>query len=159
MVRDKGKTSREVTALIEGFPPEVRKLLKQMRRVIREIVPEADELIAYGIPSFRLGGRYLVHFAGFKKHIGFFPTSSGVRAFRKELAHFKVSTGTIQFRLDRPLPLALVKRIVRFRVKEERARQMQTSKVRAKTTAKSGTSPRSRGLSKPISRLKSKVKR
>jgi uncharacterized protein YdhG (YjbR/CyaY superfamily) len=102
---------------IASFPEEVRAKLRKLRRVIQTAAPGAEEAIAYGIPTFRLRGN-LVHFAAFKDHISFFPTSSPIPVFRKELAPYKSSKGTVQFPLDRPIPFGLVKRIVRFRVKE-----------------------------------------
>ncbi|HUI00879.1 MAG TPA: DUF1801 domain-containing protein [Nitrososphaerales archaeon] len=111
------KEPADVDAYIAAFPKEVQTLLTQMRRTIRSAAPEAREAISYRIPTFKLNGN-LVHFAAFKDHIGFFPTSSGVSAFRKDLTRYKTARGTIQFPLDQPLPLDLVKKITLFRVKE-----------------------------------------
>ena len=86
--------------------------------MIRRAAPDAEEAIRYGIPTFRLGGTNLVHFAAFKDHLSFFPTSSGVAKFQKELSSYHLSKGTIQFPLDNPVPFDLVERIVRFRVEE-----------------------------------------
>jgi uncharacterized protein YdhG (YjbR/CyaY superfamily) len=102
---------------IAGFPKNTRAKLESLRAAIRSAAPGVEERISYRMPAFALEGN-LVYFAAFKDHIGFFPTSSGVEAFRKELAAYATSTGTVRFRLDRPLPLGLVKRIVRFRVEE-----------------------------------------
>ena len=102
---------------IAAFPEDVRKELEKLRRVIRGSAPRAEEAIAYGIPTFRLNGN-LVHFAAFKGHISFFPTSSPIPVFKKELAPYKLSKGTIRFPLDRPIPYDLVKKIVRYRVRE-----------------------------------------
>ncbi|MDA4121965.1 MAG: DUF1801 domain-containing protein [Thaumarchaeota archaeon] len=102
---------------IEGYPVHIQSILRKMRRTIRKAAPEAEEGISYRIPTFRLHG-YLVHFAAFKDHISFFPTSSGIRAFRKELSPYKVSPGTVQFPLEKPIPYDLVRRITLFRVKE-----------------------------------------
>lgn len=113
------KKAKTVDAYIEGYPKSVQRLLKQMRQTITKAAPKAEAIISYGIPTFRQGGN-LVHFGAFARHIGFFPTSSGVKAFRKELTPYKVSAGTIQFPLDKPLPLDLVARIVRFRVRESK---------------------------------------
>jgi len=88
-----------------------------MRQTIRKAAPEAVEAISYGIPTFKLNGN-LVHFAAFRKHIGFYPTSSGIRAFKKEISTYKWSKGSVQFPIDKPIPYDLVKKIVRFRVKE-----------------------------------------
>jgi uncharacterized protein YdhG (YjbR/CyaY superfamily) len=111
---------------IASFPPDVQQKLREMRAVIRTAAPDAEEAIRYGIPTFRLDGRNLVHFAAFKDHISFFPTSSGVTKFRKELSAYKLSKGTIQFPLDRPVPYDLVERISRFRAGETRENKKRT---------------------------------
>jgi uncharacterized protein YdhG (YjbR/CyaY superfamily) len=115
-------------------PKEAVALLNAMKRAIKSAAPKAEETISYGIPTFDLNGRHLVHVAAYAKHIGFYPTSSGVFAFQKELTPYKTSKGAVQFPLDKPLPLALIKRMVRFRVQEEKARAKQkpASRVRAK---------------------------
>jgi uncharacterized protein YdhG (YjbR/CyaY superfamily) len=117
-----GKTPATIDEYIRPFSPEVRKLLEKMRAVIRKAAPEAEEKISYRIPTFYLHGN-LVHFAAFKNHIGFYPTSSGTGAFRKELSAYKGGKGSVQFPLDRPLPFALIARIVRFRAAENRGRK------------------------------------
>jgi uncharacterized protein YdhG (YjbR/CyaY superfamily) len=104
---------------IADFPPKIRTLLKQIRKTIRETAPDAEETISYGMPAFRQG-RILVYFAAFKNHIGFFPTASGVSAFKKELKRFECTKGTIRLPFDQPLPLPLIRRIVKFRVREIR---------------------------------------
>ena len=103
---------------IASFPPEIQEKLQGIRAVIRRVAPDAEEAIRYGIPTFRLAGNNLVHFAAFKDHLSFFPTSSGVAKFREELSSYKLSRGTIQLPLDGPVPYDLVERIVRFRVEE-----------------------------------------
>jgi uncharacterized protein YdhG (YjbR/CyaY superfamily) len=108
---------------IASFLPYMREKLQGIRAVIQRTAPDADEAIRYGIPTFRLNGRNLVHFAAFKDHISFFPTSSGVEKFRKELSSYSLSKGTIQFPLDAPIPYDLVERIVRFRVEESRKKK------------------------------------
>lgn len=108
---------------IETFPPEVQVVLESIRRTIREAAPDAVEAIAYQIPTFRLNGRNLVHFAAFKGHLGFYPTASGIEAFRDELSPYKTSKGTVQFPLGDPVPQDLVARIVAFRVQEVSARK------------------------------------
>jgi uncharacterized protein YdhG (YjbR/CyaY superfamily) len=92
-------------------------MLEKLRQTIRTAAPDATEKISYRIPTFYLNGN-LVHFAAFKHHIGFYPTSNGVSAFQDELSKYKTSKGAIQFPLDKPLPLELVKKIVGFRVTE-----------------------------------------
>jgi uncharacterized protein YdhG (YjbR/CyaY superfamily) len=107
---------------IAEFPENVRELLEELRRVIRESAPQAEETIRYGIPTFRLNGN-LVHFAAFKKHIGFYPTPSGISAFSEELSPYKHSQGAVQFPLDKPVPYDLVRKIVHYRVKENLERK------------------------------------
>ena len=102
---------------IRSFPKPVRKKLAEMRKIIGEQAPQALEKISYQMPTFFLNGN-LVHFAAYAKHIGFYPTPSGIKAFQKELSKYKSSKGAVQFPLDAPLPLKLIERIVRFRVKE-----------------------------------------
>jgi uncharacterized protein YdhG (YjbR/CyaY superfamily) len=103
---------------IAQFDPEIQARLRKLRRLIDKNAPGAAETMAYGIPTFRLG-RNLVHFAAFPKHIGFYPSPSGITAFKDDLSSFTFAKGSVQFPHDRPLPLKLVARIVRFRVKEE----------------------------------------
>jgi uncharacterized protein YdhG (YjbR/CyaY superfamily) len=107
---------------IGSFPKNVRDILAELRRVIRESAPEAEEAMAYGIPTFRLKGN-LVHFAAFKNHVGFYPTPSAIEAFKKELSQYKQAKGSVQFPLDTPIPFELVKRIVKFRVKENESKK------------------------------------
>lgn len=102
---------------ISIYPENVQTILKKLRQVVRESAPRAVETISYRIPTFKLNGN-LVHFAAFKDHISFFPTSSGRIAFKEELSKYKGGRGTIQFPLDEPIPYALIKRIVKFRVRE-----------------------------------------
>jgi len=105
---------------IETFPKQVQSILERLRQTIRKAAPEAVETISYQIPTFKLNGKNLVHFAAFKSHVGFYPTPSGIKAFEKELSALKQAKGSVQFPLDRPIPYDLVKRIVAFRVKEIR---------------------------------------
>lgn len=102
---------------IATFPAETQILLRQLRSTIAEAAPEAGETISYGIPAFKLNGM-LVWFAAHTNHIGLYPRGSGIEEFRDELKHFKLSKGTIQFPLNRPLPIDLITRIVQFRMKE-----------------------------------------
>lgn len=102
---------------IAEFPPETREVLEQLRALIKASAPGATETISYAIPTFDLNG-HLVHFAGFAKHVGFYPTGSGVEAFKDELEPYKSGKGSVQFPLGRPLPVDLIRRIVEFRVAE-----------------------------------------
>ena len=100
-----------------SFPKSVQVILHELRQAIRESAPGAQEAISYRIPVFKLDGD-LVWFAAFKDHIGFYPKASGIEAFREKLSAYDVSKGTVRFLIDKPIPLDLVKEIVRFRVKE-----------------------------------------
>jgi uncharacterized protein YdhG (YjbR/CyaY superfamily) len=114
------KARKQVASIdeyIQSFPKEIQKLLSEMRLAIRASAPEAIEKISYQIPTFYLNGN-LVHFAAFKNHIGFYPTPSGISAFKDELKEYKSAKGSVQFPLNKPLPLDLIRRIVAFRVKE-----------------------------------------
>jgi uncharacterized protein YdhG (YjbR/CyaY superfamily) len=102
---------------IDTFPEDVQRILNQLRQTIKEAAPEAEETINYQIPTFTLHGN-LVHFAALKNHIGFYPTPSGMEAFKKELSSYKGAKGSVQFPIDEPLPLPLIRRIVEYRVKE-----------------------------------------
>ncbi len=113
----KRKMPKDIDEYLERRSREDQRLLGQMRATIQKAAPEATEKISYGIPTFHLNGN-LVHFAAFPNHIGFYPTSSGIAAFKKELGGYKWSKGAVQFPKDKPLPLALVTKIVKFRVKE-----------------------------------------
>jgi uncharacterized protein YdhG (YjbR/CyaY superfamily) len=113
---------KTIDEYINTFPEDVRAILNQLRQAIKETAPEAEETINYQIPTFTLHGN-LVHFAAFKSHIGFYPTPTGMEAFKKELAPYKGAKGSVQFPIDQPLPLPLIRRIVEYRVKENLERQ------------------------------------
>ena len=102
---------------IAAFPKNVQNSLQELRHAIRESAPEAEEVISYQMTAFKLNG-VLVWFAAFKEHIGFFPKASAIEAFKEELSGCELSKGTIRFSLDKPIPLDLVKKIVKYRVKE-----------------------------------------
>jgi uncharacterized protein YdhG (YjbR/CyaY superfamily) len=116
MITEK-KQFKTIDEYIKTYPEEVQSILEKMRQVIREAAPEAEEAISYQIPTFKLNGN-LVHFAAYKNHIGFYPTSSGIEAFKKELSLYKGAKGSVQFPIDKPIPYDLVKKIVIFRVIE-----------------------------------------
>ena len=103
---------------IETFPKDVQTILEKMRQTIREAAPESIEAISYQMPTFKLNGKNLVHFAAFKNHIGFYPIPSGIEAFKKELSVYKQGKGSVQFPMDKPIPYDLVKKIVNYRAKE-----------------------------------------
>jgi uncharacterized protein YdhG (YjbR/CyaY superfamily) len=106
---------KNIDEYISIFPADVRAKLETMRATIRKAAPKAEEAISYMIPTFRLHGN-LVHFAGYKNHIGFYPGAGGIEAFQKELKGYETSKGTVQFPLDKPLPLKLVTTITKYRV-------------------------------------------
>ena len=114
------KTTRipiNIDEYIAAFPLDIQTRLKKMRAAIKMASPESEEVISYRMPAFKMNG-ILVYFAAFRNHIGFYPTSSAVIAFKDELTGYKTARGSIQFPLNKPLPLDLIKKIVRFRVLE-----------------------------------------
>lgn len=113
-------TAKSIDEYVERFPQTVQERLATMRKTIRRAAPKAEETISYGIPAFRQNG-LLVWFAAFQRHIGFYPRKSAIIAFKEELSIYKGAKGSVQFPFDEPLPVGLVSRIVRFRVKENLA--------------------------------------
>ncbi len=111
------KQFNEIDLYIADFPALTRKMLEQLRATIKLAAPEASEVISYGMPAYKQNG-ILVYFAAYKNHIGLYPMASGVEAFKSVLSGCKMSKGTIQFPLDKPLPLEIIAEIVRFRVVE-----------------------------------------
>jgi uncharacterized protein YdhG (YjbR/CyaY superfamily) len=111
-------TAGSIDEYIGGFPAETRKVLEELRALIKASAPGATETISYAMPTFDLNGKHLVHFAGYAKHIGFYPVPSGIEAFEEELTPYKRGKGSVQFPLDRPLPTDLIRRIVEFRLQE-----------------------------------------
>ncbi|MBP6334517.1 MAG: DUF1801 domain-containing protein [Bacteroidia bacterium] len=103
-----------------SFPPAVRKILKELREIIRKSAPKATETISYNMPAFKQKTN-LVYYAAYKAHIGLYPTSSPIRVFTEDLEKYKTSKGAIQFPLDKPLPKTLISKIVKFRVNEDLA--------------------------------------
>ena len=111
------KNYTTIDEYISNIPKNIQIILNKLPHVISEAAPEAEEAISYGIPTFKLKGN-LVLFAGYKNHIGFYPTPSGIEAFKDELASYELSKGTIKFPIDKPISFNLVKKIVGFRVKK-----------------------------------------
>jgi uncharacterized protein YdhG (YjbR/CyaY superfamily) len=128
MITQKTKPSN-IDEYMAGLPENIQKILEELRSTIRKAAPAAEETINYGIPTFTLNGN-LVHFAAFKNHIGFYPAPSGIEAFKKELSVYDGAKGSVQFPIKDKLPLALITKIVKFRVKEniERAKEKTKSK-------------------------------
>lgn len=110
-------------AYIASFPKEVQSILEKIRQTIRKAAPGVVETISYQIPTFKLNGKNLVHFAAWKNHIGFYATPSGNAAFKKEISQYKVAKGSIQFPLEEPIPYDLVAKIVLFRVTESQVKK------------------------------------
>ena len=110
---------KTVDQYIAGFNGETQKRLEQLRQAIKKAAPAAEEMISYMMPAYKYLGRPLVYFAGYKNHIGFYATPTGHEAFKKELSVYKQGKGSVQFPLDKPLPLSLVTKIVKFRVKQQ----------------------------------------
>ncbi len=108
---------KNIDEYISSFPEDIQAILEKLRETIRETVPDAEETISYQMPAFKLG-KVLVYFAAYKNHIGFYPTPSGIEAFKTELSGYETSKGAIRFPIDKPLPYDLVKKIVEFRAKE-----------------------------------------
>lgn len=117
---------KTIDSYISGFPPRVQAILDELRRTIRELAPTAEETINYGIPTFRLNGN-LVHFAAFEHHIGFYPTPSAMEAFEQALSPYKRAKGSVQFPIDKPLPLELIRQIVKYRVEQALAPKVKRS--------------------------------
>lgn len=111
-----------VDVYIESFEGEVKEHLNLMRNMILALAPDAEESISYGMPAFKLHGKPLVYFAGYKKHVGFYATPAGHKAFKNELSKYKQGKGSVQFPNDEKLPLDLIKRIILFRIDENFAK-------------------------------------
>lgn len=105
---------------ISSFPIDVQKVLEEVRHKIGSIAPEAQETISYAIPTFDLNGKHLIHFAGFKNHIGLYPTPVGMEQFKDDFADYKTGKGSVQFPLNEPMPMDLIAKIVKFRLESIR---------------------------------------
>jgi uncharacterized protein YdhG (YjbR/CyaY superfamily) len=112
-----GTKPKNFEEYIISFPPETQKKLELLRKTVKEVAPDAQEVISYGMPLFKLNGR-LLYFAAFKHHIGFYPMANAIEAFKSSLSDYKWAKGSIQFPLEKPLPLDLITNIVKFRVNE-----------------------------------------
>lgn len=112
---------------IATHPKETQAILQKLRAVIQKAAPDAEETINYAIPTFTLHGN-LVHFAGYKSHIGFYPAPSGIKAFAKELSQYEGAKGSIKFPIEKPLPYTLITKIVKFRVKENKEKKVKPKK-------------------------------
>ena len=121
------RAAKDIDEYIDRFPEDVQNVLHKIRALINEVVPDAEEKISYQIPTFTLNGSYLIYFAGFKNHVSVYPAPRGTEQFKKELAAYEGGKGTVRFPLDQPIPYGLIKRIVKFKVKEnkEKAKEKQ----------------------------------
>ena len=127
---EKNPSYQTIDEYIEQYPEDIQKILQKIRSVIKEEAPEATEKISYQMPTFFLEGN-LVHFAAYKNHIGFYPVPSGIEKFKEELSQFKGAKGSVQFPIDKPMPLDLIRRIVLFRVEENLANTERKAKKKA----------------------------
>lgn len=118
----------EIETYIQQFPDNVQEILRNIRQLIRDNAPEADELFAYGMPAYKTNKKPLVYFAAFKNHIGFYATPSGHSEFQDELSKYKQGKGSVQFPLDKPIPYKLIERIVKFRVTENNEKTNKSTK-------------------------------
>jgi uncharacterized protein YdhG (YjbR/CyaY superfamily) len=114
-------TPKSIDEYIAGFPQDVQQILRKVRATIKRAAPDAEEAIKYQLPTFVLGEN-LVHFGAFKTHLGFYPTPSGIDAFKDELSAYAGAKGSVQFPFEKPMPLTLISKIVKFRVREVRDR-------------------------------------
>ncbi len=124
-MKTKPSTPIDIDEYIDGFPDNVQSALKKIRAIVREIAPDAKEVIRYQIPTFVLNGN-LVHFAAYKNHIGFYPAPSSIDAFRNELSVYETAKGTVKFPLNKPIPYELIAQIVAFRKIENSAKPKRT---------------------------------
>ena len=113
----------EIDLYIQQFPENVQDILGSIRKIIKENAPEAEELIAYGMPGYKTNKKPLVYFAAFKNHIGFYATPSGHGEFQEELSKYKQGKGSVQFPLDQPMPYELIEKMVKFRQMENKLKK------------------------------------
>lgn len=117
-MKSKKVTFKSIDEYIASFPEDAQKILEELRGTIKAAAPDAEEKISYNIPTFTLNGKHLVYFAGWKNHISMYPIPSGTAAFNKEISKYVEGKGTLKFAMDKPLPLKLITKIVKFRVAE-----------------------------------------
>lgn len=112
------KKTASIDEYIAGFPMQTKTVLEQVRKIIKNTAPDAEETISYAIPAFTINKKYLVYFAGYKNHVSLYPAPTGTASFEKEIRAYRSGKGTVQFQLDKPLPIDLVTKIVKYRMKE-----------------------------------------
>lgn len=125
--------AQSIDEYISVFPKQTQRLMQKLRLTIRKAAPKASEVISYGMPAFSQEGM-LVYFAAYKSHIGFYPTGSGINAFKNEIREFKHSKGAVQFPLDQELPLDLIRRMVKFKVEENKLKALSKTKTKPATS-------------------------
>lgn len=135
-----------VDQYIATFPENIQQLLHEVRQVIIQTAPEAIESISYAMPAYKFNGKPLVYFAGYKSHIGFYATPTGHEAFAGELSIYKQGKGSVQFPVNEPLPLDLIKRIVTFRLKENEAKTSKSKKAKEQHIFDNLSAPAQRAL-------------
>lgn len=111
------KKAKNIDEFIAEHPKDVQVILEKIRAIVRKAAPDAMETIAYGIPTFKLDGKNVVHFSAYARHIGFYPAPSCIETFKKEISEYKSAKGSVQFPLDKPMPFDLISRMVAFRIK------------------------------------------
>ena len=124
----KAKVAKNIDEYIADFPDDVQAAMQKVRATIRKAAPRADEAIKYQIPTFVLNGN-LIHFAGYKNHIGLYPGSRAIEVFKDELAAYKLAKGTVQFPLDKPVPVGLINKITKFCVQRNLAKPQKGTKA------------------------------
>ncbi len=129
------KAFKTVDEYFSSLSKESKATLQEVREEIKQAAPKAEEVISYNIPGFKLNG-ILVAYAAFKEHAGFYPTPSGIEAFKAELSKYKSAKGSVQFPMDKPIPIALIKKIVKYRVREEEAKGKKKAEAKAKENKK-----------------------
>jgi uncharacterized protein YdhG (YjbR/CyaY superfamily) len=118
MIKSTQPAPKDMDEYIAGFPEQTQKILQKIRATVKKAVPEAEETISYKMPTFNLRGHYLVYFAAYKKHVGFYPAPIGNEEFKEKIAPYMSGKGTLQFPLDQPIPYKLITKIVKFRARE-----------------------------------------
>jgi uncharacterized protein YdhG (YjbR/CyaY superfamily) len=113
----------EVDKYINSFPEETQTILKKIRKMIADIIPQADQVISYGVPTFKINGKYVIYFAGYKNHISLYPASDELVENVKDAEKYRVSKGTLKFKLSEPIPYDLIEKVVKFKVKERSENQ------------------------------------
>lgn len=124
-------SKKDIDSYIADFPEEVKAKLEKVRSTIHIAAPAAQETISYGIPTFIQQGN-LVHFAGYKHHIGFYPGSDAIEVFKNELSEYKGAKGSVQFPLDKPMPFGLITKITKFRVKQNKEKAAEKASLKKK---------------------------